>query len=260
MFLPFALLKGECRAAGPASTPGHTGQEGQKQEGGSSPPQLATQVPQHPSGFPLRIGMQHAHGQGSCRDLSLAAHERTWGTSGTVSHTGMQDGLFATSHARRSLSFPAGIPSSAPHPLHSPRHSLPSLPLSQDYDPQALQLSKGLGTNTIPARPDPHTSLDLTGSRHDTVSQWHCQPQGGDREPESQLHQELGSANGEIQEWTYRPQGGISILNQHLTESPTSLGRPLIPWGGRNILSPSAPPSSATSLISTATGSATAPN
>lgn len=39
MFLPFALLNGERGAAGPASTPGHTGQEEQEQEqdGGSSP-------------------------------------------------------------------------------------------------------------------------------------------------------------------------------------------------------------------------------
>lgn len=155
MFLPFALLNGECRAAGPPSTPGHTGQEQQEQEGGSSPPQLASQVPQHPSGFPPGIGMQQAHGQRSCQDLSLAAHERTWGTSGTMSHPRMQDWLFATSHARRSLSFPAGIPSPAPHPCTLPGTIFPSclfpgaLTHQLSSSPKALAQTQSLLTLTL---------------------------------------------------------------------------------------------------------------
>lgn len=177
-----------------------------------------------------------------------------------MSHTGTRDGLFATSHARRSLSLPAGVPFPAPHPLHSPG-AQPSLPAcSRGLWPAGSPAPQGLGTNTVPAHPDPHTSLDPTGSAHDAASQWHCQPQGGDREPESHQHQELGPASGKTQGWTNGPQGGTSILNQHLSESPASLGPPLIPGGGGNIPSPAAPPSSTTGLISTATCSAAAPN
>lgn len=181
--------------------------------------------------------------------MSLAAHERTRGTSGTMSHTGMRDGLFATSHARRSLSLPAGVPSPAPHPLHSPgAHSLPSLPA-----PWSPGAPTHAGTNTIPAGPEPHTSLDPTGSARDAVSQRHCQPQGGDRQPESHRHQELGPVSGETREWTDGPQTDLS-------EGPQSPGPPLIPGGSRNIPSPAAPPSSATGFISTGTCSAAAPN
>lgn len=150
--------------------------------------------PTAPIGLPLGIGMQHAHGHRSCWDLSLAAHERTWGTSGTMSHTGIQTRFLLPVMPREAC------PSLLVSPPLTPCTSLPACFPGL----QALQLSKGLGTNTIPAHPDPHTSLDLTGSGHEAVSQWHCQPQGGDREPERQLYQELGPANGEMQEWTPR--------------------------------------------------------
>lgn len=219
MFLPFALCSPVCLDPG-AHMAGGAG------AGGRLPTIAASHAgPTAPIGLPLGIGMQHAHGYRSCWDLSLAAHERTWGTSGTMSHTGMQTGFLLPVMPREACpSLLVSPPSPAPHPLHSPRHSFPSLPVSRGSEPRALQLSKSLGTNTIPARPDPHTSLDLTGNGHDTVSQWRCHPQRGDREPESQLHQELGPASEEMQEWTNGPQGGISILNQQLSESPASLG------------------------------------
>lgn len=68
MFLPFDVLNSECGAAGPASTPGHRGQEEQEQEqeGGSSPV-LAMQVPQHPSGSPSGSGCNRLTARGAVR-------------------------------------------------------------------------------------------------------------------------------------------------------------------------------------------------
>lgn len=237
MFLPFALLNRECGVAGPASH----GAGGGGGAGGRLITITSHASPASPIGFPLRIGMQHTHGQRSCRDLSLAAHERTWGTSGTMSHTGMRRAFGYQSHPEKPVP-PCWHPFPSPSGPALSQAQPPLLPAPRGWDPPALQLPKGLGTNTIPARPDPHTSLDLTGSGHDTVSQWHCQPQGWDKEPKSQLHQELGPVSGEMQEWTNGPQGAISILNQHPSESPASLRPPLIPGGGRNIPFPAAPP------------------
>lgn len=88
MFLPFALLN-RVQGCRPCLEPGAHGAGGAG-AGGRLLTITSHAGPAAPIGLPLRIGMQHAHGQRSCWDLSLAAHERTWGTSGTMSHTGMR--------------------------------------------------------------------------------------------------------------------------------------------------------------------------
>lgn len=205
-FLPFALPEGGHGAADPAATPGAAGEE---EQGRCSPsrPRRSRRTHRVPS---ADGDTKHAHRCKSCRDLSLAAHKRNGGTAGKLSHIWIRDGLFATSHTRRSPSLPS-LPSpplrrrrAAPRPLPSPGRKpsprAPSPPCLRPWTPtghaarqegpapcqgrarladplpegQTRRLSsslEGLAANTAPAHRHGPTSSGPAGSACATTHQ-----------------------------------------------------------------------------------------